>query len=114
MKIRRIAFLGSLFLAFSTSPVAHAWDGVATGVISGIDTVNETNNYELRVFLGSTVMCNNTTPSMNTWGYLNSSDPNYKATVANLMLAFATGKTVTIFTMNEGYGCHIHYVSVKA
>jgi hypothetical protein len=39
---------------------------------------------------------------------------NYKATLANLMLAFSTGKTVTIFTMNEGYGCHIHYVSVQA
>ncbi len=59
-------------------------------------------------------MCNNTDPTMKTWGYLNSSDPNYKATLANLMLAFSTGKTVTIFTMNEGYGCHIHYVSVQA
>ena len=50
---------------------------------------------------------------MNTWGYLNSSDANYKATLANLMLAFATGKSVTIFTINEGGGCHIHYVSVN-
>jgi hypothetical protein len=114
MKTKVISFLTSVFLTFIASPVAHAWDGVATGVISKIDTVNETNNYELRVFFGSTVMCNNTTPTMNTWAYLNSSDPNYKTTVANLMLAFTTGKTVTIFTMNEGYGCHIHYVSVNA
>ena len=114
MKIRRIALLASALIACITSSVAHAWDGVATGVISKIDTVNETNNYELRVFLGSTVMCNNTTPTMNTWAYLNSADANYKTTVANLVLAFTTGKTVTIFTMNEGYGCHIHYVSVNA
>ena len=105
--------LTSIFLSLIIPRFAYAWDGVATGTISRIDTVNETNNFELRVFLGSTVMCNNTTPSMNTWGYLNSSDANYKATLANLMLAFATGKSVTIFTINEGGGCHIHYVSVN-
>jgi len=114
MKMHKPLALVTLFLAFIISPLAYGWDGVATGVITRIDTVNETNNYELRVFLGSTVMCNNTDPTMKTWGYLNSSDPNYKATLANLMLAFSTGKTVTIFTMNEGYGCHIHYVSVQA
>jgi hypothetical protein len=114
MKTARTLVLIPIFLSLIISRLAYAWDGVATGVISRIDTVNETNNFELRVFLGSTVMCNNTTPSMNTWGNLNSSDPNYKTAVANLMLAFSTGKTVTIFTTNEGGGCHIHYVSVQA
>lgn len=114
MKVARTLILTPIFLSLIMSRIAYAWDGVTTGVINRFETVNETNNFELRVFLGGAVMCNNTTPSMNTWGYLNSSDPNYKATVANLMLAFSTGKTVTIFTTNEGGGCHIHYVSVQA
>ena len=101
--------------ALLLSPLVHAWawDGVASGNITGLDTVNETNNYELRVSLGGAVMCNTSDPGLRTWAYLNSSDANYKATLANLMLAYATGKSVTIFTMNDaGAGCHIHYVSV--
>jgi len=84
-----------LFLAFIISPLANAWDGVATGTITKIDTINEANNYELRVFLGSTAMCNNPDPTVKTWAFLNSSDANCKATLANLMLAFSMEKTVT-------------------
>jgi hypothetical protein len=59
-------------------------------------------------------MCNNATATLNGWAYLNSSDPNYKETVANLTLAYAMGKHVTIYTLNDnGAGCHIHYVMVS-
>jgi hypothetical protein len=93
---------------------AQPYDGIVSGTVSQIDTVaNETNNYELRVALGGIVMCNVQDPSLNTWAYLNASDPNYKLTAANLMLAYTTGKRVTISTRNDaGVGCHIHYVSV--
>jgi hypothetical protein len=114
MKNTSIAALLFAISATLTAPVAQGWDGIASGKISQIDTVNETNNYELRVFLGDTKMCNHPEPSLNTWAYLNSSDPNYKATLANLMLAYAMGKSVVIFTMNDaGAGCHIHYVAVR-
>ncbi|HEX2951680.1 MAG TPA: hypothetical protein VHV83_19260 [Armatimonadota bacterium] len=100
--------------ALTFTSAALAWDGVASGNVSQLDTINESNNYELRVYLGGAKMCNNTDSTLNTWAYLNSSDPNYKGTLANLMLAYATGKTVTIFTMNDGgAGCHIHYVMVR-
>lgn len=104
----------AFMLFFFVINFSWAWDGICTGTISGINTVaNEANNFELRVFLNGAQMCNNTDPNMNGWGYLNASDQNYKVTVANLMLAYATGKTVTIYTMNEGQGCHIHYVAVR-
>lgn len=93
---------------------AMAWDGAVSGKISRIDTITEANNYELRVYLGWQTMCNVSNPDLSGWAYLNSSDPNYKATVANLMMAYATGKNVYIYSMNDsGLGCHIHYVVVN-
>lgn len=115
MKIVSFLTFALTVCSLTIPPLASAldWDGVVDGKISRIETINETNNYELRVHLGGLTICNHINPTLNTWGYLNSSDPNYKVTVANLMLAYALGKSVTIFTMNDaGVGCHIHYVSV--
>lgn len=115
MKYSLAKLLSCVVAAYAFAQSAFAWDGVVEGNITQIDTINESNNYELRVSLGGKVMCNNTDGTLNTWAYLNSSDPNYKGTLANLMLAFATGKHVTIITMNDaGLGCHIHYISVVA
>jgi hypothetical protein len=101
---------------FVSSSLVWAWDGAVGGTITQIDTVsNEPNNYEFRVYVnGGVQMCNNTTATLNGWAYLNSSDANYKEAVANLTLAYAMGKHVTIYTMNDnGVGCHIHYVMVS-
>ena len=99
----------------TASPVA-AWDGIATGKISEIHTLTESNNYEFRVRIaGVTTVCNHPNPDAVGWAYMNSADTNYKAVVANLMSAHALGRTVTIFTMNDGgAGCHIHYVVVNS
>jgi len=104
-----------LFLtACASLPAFSAWDGVASGVVTRIETINESNNYELRVVLGGSKICNHADPYISTFAYLNSADPNYKATFTNLMMAYALGKRVEIFTMNDsGVGCHIHYVSVS-
>lgn len=111
MTIKRV-LIATAVLAIA-APALAEWDGIASGTITTIDTVAESNNYEPRVFLGGATMCKTKSASLNGWAYLNSSDPNYKGTLANLMLAFAAGKHVTIFSMDDsGVGCHIHYVSV--
>jgi len=117
---RRIKFLTpfiklcAFFCGFAYVHNASAWDGAVSGVITGIDTVTaEPGNFEFRVFLGTATICNGPIGSMNGWGYLNSSDSNYKVTVANLMLAFAAGKNVMIFSMVEGGACHIRYVAIR-
>ena len=93
---------------------ASAWDGAASGKISQIDTLADPTSFEFRVYLGGQAMCNVSDPALKSWAYLNSSDANYKATVANLMMAYAAGKNVTIYTLNDGgVGCHIHYVMVN-
>lgn len=103
----------ALMLLSVFSAPAFAWDGYVSGTITQIDTVAETNNYETRIYVGGATVCNNTSPDLATLGYLNSSDPNYKAVVANLMLAYTMGRKVEIFTMNDNnVGCHIHYVKV--
>jgi len=91
---------------------AFGWDGVASGKIAEIHTLTEQGNYELRVVIvGAAQVCNNTNPALYGWAYMNSSDVNYKTVVANLMLAYTMGKTVTVYTMNDGNtGCHLHYV----
>lgn len=108
---RRVCVAASLL--FATGSVL-AWDGAVTGYVSGLDTVNEPNNYEMRIYLGGATMCNVNNSSLSSFAYLNSSDPNYSATLANLMMAYSMGKQVSIFTMNDsGAGCHIHYVMVR-
>lgn len=85
-----------------------------TGKITQFETVSEPGNYELRIFLGGQVVCNHQDAYIKTFAYLNSSDTNYKAIVSSLTLAFATGRSVTINTINDGgSGCHIHDVIVS-
>lgn len=111
----RLFKLSAFLCGFAYVDTASAWDGVVSGVITGIDTVTaEPGNYEFRVFLGSATVCNGPVASMNGWGYLNSSDSNYKVSVANLMLAYAAGKNVTIFSVVEGGACHIRYVAIRS
>jgi len=118
-KRRRHGRIGVLSLAFvaalgAAGPASAAWDGVVVGKISQVDTSNETNNYEFRVYVGVSPVCTTTATATKDFAYLNSSDPNYKTAVANLMMAYSMGKTVTLYTMNDGgLGCHLHYAIVK-
>ena len=45
---------------------------------------------------------------------MNSVDNNFKAPLSMPEMAYAMGKTVTVFTNNDSnVGCHIHYVQVR-
>lgn len=104
----------ALLAAGALSQGCLAWDGVVSGTISRIDSVaGEPGNYETRILMNGQTFCSATGVIDGGWGYLNSSDANYKGTLAMLMLAYSTGKAVTIYSLKEGAGyCHIHYVMV--
>lgn len=102
-------------LAAATTP-ASAWDGTATGKIAQIRGVGglggAPGNYDVRVYLdGQSMLCPGATdPS---WGYINISDPNYKALLAMLLMAQASGKAVTLYTNKDATGyCQIGYIAV--
>ena len=114
---RRIArFLPWAVLAVGMSmaaPASAAWDGFVSGTIAGIDSVaNEPGNYEIRVYVTNvSTYCTGSGPQ---FAYLNSADNNFKGTLAALTTAYAMGKTVSIFMMNDNnVGCHIHFVQVR-
>lgn len=105
----------SLLLLFPFA--SQAWDGTVSGTISRLDGVGGSagapGNYDFRVYLKgvTTSFCNS---SGNNWGYINSDDANYKGLVALLTMAYATGKTVTLYTTKAASGyCQIGYVSVS-
>ncbi len=100
--------LAALVVAFAAVP-AMAYDGTATGGISGIsvDTVGTT--YGVRVTIGGvSTMC---AGSAYSWAYLSESDPNFKSALSVLMVARSSGWGVTIYSNNVGGFCHIVYVS---
>ena len=99
-----------------STPASADWDGAIAGTISGFDSVaNDPNNYELRVMLtGVSTICKTADTDVQGFAYLNSVDNNFKATLAILLTAYTTGKTVTLFTMDDNHvGCHLHYVTVR-
>jgi hypothetical protein len=88
---------------------AHAWDGVASGVVNAVDITNG-NIYGFRVFVsGVTNMCG----SGSNWAFLNESDSNYKTYVAAILTAKAQGTPVVIYTNSENGYCHIGHISVQ-
>jgi hypothetical protein len=89
--------------------VTLAWDGIESGVLTTID-VTDGPAYAVRAYLPQT-LCG----SVYNWGYLNFGDPNYSVYSAALMMAKATGATVTLYTNRDsgtGY-CHIQYISIS-
>jgi hypothetical protein len=113
---RRLLFSSIFAAGFSFSVPSSAWDGAVTGTITGIDSVaNETNNYEIRIYVsGASVYCTTTATFAQGYAYMNASDANYHGTLAVLLTAYATGKQVELFTMNDGgNGCHLHYIQVR-
>lgn len=126
------------FLAFSVlaaglfvPATSYAWDGVTTGAVAAIHVTDGTN-FGFRVQLAGTPppqMCtvpSNSSKDNASEAFLNEKDSNYKTYVAMLMMAKATGATVTIFTTSETYTgtdangnaalftmCHIGYIKVN-
>lgn len=92
---------------------ASAWDGEVTGVISSIHGVPNAGDYDFRVGLLNQPgpWCG---PSQGSgWAALHSNEPNFKGVQATLMLAYAMGKTVTLYLMRDANSyCKISYVSV--
>lgn len=89
---------------------AIAWDGVTTGKILQLD-VSNAGNLPFRVLLeGTPVLCAGGVAE----GYLDDTDGNYKTYVAALMMAKATGATVTLYA-NLGLfsRCRIGYVVLR-
>ena len=83
-------------------------DTVVFGQIARIETITSAGgapgNYDFRVYLlGSPVICNG-----QIWAYVNASDANYHATVANVLAAKATASTGTLHVIQDAAGlCQI-------
>ncbi|MEP2990307.1 MAG: hypothetical protein ABJN65_00990 [Parasphingorhabdus sp.] len=91
---------------------AYGWDGAKTGTISMIDVETTGSNYGLRVQLnGETSMCGTSA----SWAYVNVDAGNYDATASAFMLAYSTGKTVSIYSNIDSGGtyCKIGYVVLR-
>ena len=93
---------------------ASAWDGTVSGVISSIDSLPVAGNYDFRVYLPSPPGPWCGPANGGGWAALNSNEPNFKGVQATLMLAYAMGKTVTLYlTRDANNYCKIGYVQVS-
>lgn len=101
----RYAF--TIFLLFVSAAQAST---ATSGKILQLD-VATAGNLPFRVYLeGLPILCTGGIHE----GYIDDSDANYKIYVAALMLAKATGATVTLFSDIGLYGrCKVTYLSVK-
>jgi hypothetical protein len=111
-KAIRYALAATCFLLPATA--VHAWDGVVSGKISALHGVGSSGgapgNFDFRVQLAAqNVVCNSTVDA--SFAFINSSEANYKGLMAMLLSAYASGKTVTLYTNKsvQGY-CQIGYV----
>ena len=72
--------------------------------------------FDTRVYLdGISDLCPGATES--TWAYINANDANYKGVLATLLLAYATGKAVVIYSnpiqvSQGGVFCQIKWINV--
>lgn len=89
---------------------AAAWGGITTGKISQVH-VSNAGNLPFRVALeGYPLLCAGGLAE----GYLDDTDANYKTYVATLLMAKATGASVTLFAdMGSASRCRIGYVVMQ-
>lgn len=90
---RLTAQAAALALGACLQTAAAAWGGITTGKIAQLH-VTRAGNLPFRVYPeGSPVLCEGGMPE----GYLDDADANYKAYVAALLMAKATGASVTLY-----------------
>ena len=108
--LRSRALFGFLtgLLALGASP-AHAQTAV-TGQVAELHATNA-GNLPFRVLLvGAPILCAGGMAE----GYLEDTDANYKVQVATLMMAKATGASVTLYSVVGAYGrCRITYIHMR-
>jgi hypothetical protein len=95
---------------------AQTWDGVVVGQISDVHASIGIGNYEFRVNLKDNGMqwCGSSNAGAVGWAGLHSTDPNYKTAQSVLLMAAATGRTVTLYLTRDGNGfCKIGYAVIK-
>lgn len=93
---------------------ASAWDGEVSGVISSIHSVPNAGSYDFRVVLPNQPGPWCGAPNSVGWAALHANEPNFKGVQATLMLAYAMGKTVTLYlTRDANNYCKIGYVLVS-
>jgi len=94
-------------ILIAATPSTHAWDGTVSGKIAAINGVGSASgapgNYDIRVYIeGQPTICAGATDPG--WGYINTSDANYKGLLAMLLMAQVSGKTVTLYTLKGPAG----------
>jgi len=104
--LRRVFTVGAMAAAILCSSSGWAWDGATTGRVVVIE-VTQGANLGFRIWLDpNQQMCS----AGAHFAFLYETDSNYKAYVATLLLAKASGSQVSIYTTNEGGYCHIGHV----
>jgi len=63
-------------------------------------------NYDFRVYMATGAVICNGVP----WVYINTSDANYSALVASVLLAKSLGSTVTLYFNQVGAYCQLAYI----
>lgn len=112
-------FFTMCMVALSVSSV-HA-DDTSSGRVSRLMVVaagaGAPGNADMRVFLSGSTICNGSADS--SWGFVDLSDPGYKSMLATMLMAQATGKTVTLVSRASVLGsggstlyCRILYAQV--
>lgn len=108
--MKLFGFIIATFLTSFSHPVL-AWDGVFTGKVAQIDLVSSGTNYGFRVYLENLPAICTGGPN---WAYINSTEDNYQAIASALLLAYSSGKTVTIYSNLQSTGyCKIEYVTLR-
>ncbi len=110
----------AIFLGLGAQ-MALCADSSVTGTISELDTATglggAPGNGDLRVFINGVSSFCPLNGGDATWAFINANDANYKAAVATLSMAYATGKQTTIYTRpgvitGAGTYCQISWIQV--
>jgi hypothetical protein len=110
---KSVTALCLLFVAISPALAEDVVSGkvrMVEGVGSG---GSAPGNYDFRVYLQdqSTICAGAIDPG---WGYINLTDANYKVLVSMVMMAQATGKTLTLYSKKSDSGyCQIDWLYVE-
>jgi hypothetical protein len=110
LRNRSLAQAAALALGACLHLTAAAWGGVTTGKVSQLH-VTGAGNLPLRVNLeGNPVLCTGGLAE----AYLDDTDANYKTYAAALLMAKATGATVTLYADVGLYSrCRIGYLVLQ-